>query len=85
MERHGLRARHELDERLRQPDRRLVHEEIARAALELGLHRSHDGRVRVPEQQRPGPEQIVDVLVATAIGEARAARVVDDHGVLGER
>ena len=76
---HLLGARDGLDDLLGELDRRLVQEEVRRAAGHLPLDRLDDGRMRVAEQHRAGAQEVVEVPSPGHVVHVRAPALLDDE------
>jgi hypothetical protein len=72
-----------VDDHLRQADGRLGEPVEGRAPHDLLLHRPDHRGVRVPEEQRTGAEDVVEVGPAAHVHDPRPLAVVDDERELG--
>jgi hypothetical protein len=84
-EAHLLRARHRAADLLREGERRLAQLEVGRPLAELPLHRRDDRGVRVPQHERPGAQDVVDVLAARHIDQTRPPAFAHHEGEIAGR
>jgi hypothetical protein len=75
-----LAARHGPAHLVGQADGGLVDQEVRRAVGELLGHGADHRGMRVAEEHRPRPEQVVDVLASAHVPQVRAAGAADHEG-----
>jgi hypothetical protein len=78
-EAHLLRAGHRLHDGLGERDAVLVGGEEGEAAAELLAHRVQHLRVPVPQEHRPGAEQVVQVVAPRHVAHMRPEAFAQDH------